>query len=300
MSSVAPLASRAVLGGRERFWRGPRLRALYHGAWLAAVVSIAVSVFLMAKWSIGVDARAYFSAWTHHLYSVAPEQRGAYLYSPVFAQAIWPLTLLGWPAFCAIWLGTIAAIYAWLLAPLPLKWRVPLFLACSIDFTVGNVWSFFALVAVLGLAYPGAWAFPILTKVTPVVGPVWFIARREWRQLGIVCAAVIGLAGVSFAFDPGLWHEWFKLLLHPGSLSSARRSSLQPVFFPRTSLLLITELPIAFGITVYAARTDKSWLIPVAMIFANPLFTANAFVMLAAIPRLRRSAERQRAAVARL
>ncbi|HEY3921462.1 MAG TPA: glycosyltransferase family 87 protein [Gaiellaceae bacterium] len=300
MSNVFPVSGKGLAGrtassaGHQRFWRGHRLRALRHGAWLVAFVAAVISVGLVATGSLGLDAHAYFSAWTNHLYSAAPEQRGAYLYSPVFAQAIWPLTLLSWPLFCAIWLGAIAAIYAWLLAPLPLKWRVPFFLACSMDITTGNVWSFFALVAVTGLSYPAAWTFPILTKLTPVVGPVWFLARREWRQLGIVCGAVIGLAAISFSFEPGLWHEWFRLLVHPGSLSNPQRGNLRPLFYPRTSFLLLAELPIAFGITIYAARTDTRWLLPVAMIFANPVFTANSFVLLAAIPRLKRASDNNR------
>jgi hypothetical protein len=67
---------------------------------------------------------------------------------------------------------------------------------------------------------------------------------------------------------------------------------MAPEFFDQTALLLADELPIAVEVTVYAARTNRRWLLPVAMLFANPVFTANAFVILAAIPRLRGYGER--------
>jgi hypothetical protein len=283
----------------ERFWSGHRLRAIRHASWFVAFLAVLYAVHTIVTGSIGLDAHAYWAAWHHHLYSAAPEEHDAYLYSPVFAEAIWPLTLIPWPLFCALWLGTVAAIYAWLLAPLPLKWRIPLFLACSMDIVAGNVWAFFALVVVFGFRYPAAWSLPILTKVTPVVGPVWFIARREWRALAISCGAVLGLAAISFALGPGLWHEWLRLLLHPNSFAQPQHGSMRPLIYPRTPLLLALELPVAVGITVYAARTDKKWLLPLAMIFANPVFTANAFVVLAAIPRLRQLGTRESVEAAR-
>jgi hypothetical protein len=269
-------------------------RAIRHGLWIAGLVTLAIGIGHIRAGEIGFDAHAYWAAWDHHLYSVAPEERDAYLYSPVFAQAIWLLTLLQWPVFCALWLGAIAAIYAWLLAPLSLRWRLPILLICSLDVISGNVWSLFALVIVFGFRFPAAWAFPALTKVTPVLGPVWFAVRREWRSLVISTATTAVLAGVSFAFAPGLWERWFTLLLHPDSFPHGI-SSMAPAFYPPTPLLLAVELPIALAVTIYAARTNRRWLLPVAMLFANPVFTANAFVILAAIPRLRGSTEPERA-----
>ena len=264
-----------------------RLKAIRHGSWFVAFLMLVVGIWDIVDGSIGFDAHAYWAAWHHHLYSAAPEHIDAYLYSPVFAEAIWPLTLLPWPVFCALWLGTVAAVYLWLLAPLSLEWRIPIFLICSLDIVSGNIWSFFALVLVLGFRLPALWALPMLTKVTPVLGPIWFAARREWRSLAIALGTTAALALVSFALGPDLWHRWFTLLLHPGSFAHGRQGDIRPLLYPSTPVVLALELPIAFAITIYAARTDRRWLLPVAMLFASPVFTANAFVMLAAIPRLR-------------
>lgn len=52
------------------------------------------------------------------MYGLPPNTADAYLYSPAFAQLIWPLAQLPWPLFVAA--GAVAgfALYAWLLRPL--------------------------------------------------------------------------------------------------------------------------------------------------------------------------------------
>ena len=194
-------------------WTPTRLRALRHGLWFAAFLYCIASLGWALSDLAGVDAHAYWSAWRHGLYSAGPEQRDAYLYSPVFAQVLWPLTLLPWPAFYGLWAAAAVAAFAWLLAPLGLRWAIPLILICMPEIEAGNVWPFFALVLVLGFRFPAAWSFPVLLKVTPGVGVLWFAARREWRRAVVAIVVALGIAGVSFAFAPGLWAEWIR----PGS-----------------------------------------------------------------------------------
>ena len=59
------------------------------------------------------------------------------------------------------------------------------------------------VLALVGLGWPAAWALPLLPKVTPGIGVVWFLVRREWRSLAIavglgiaVCTAVIVWGGI--------------------------------------------------------------------------------------------------------
>jgi hypothetical protein len=270
------------------FWTPERLRLLFFGLWAAAVYTLLVAFAQIGAGEFGLDAHAYWASWTNHLYAIAPEHRDAYLYSPVFAEAVWPLTRLPWPLFCGVWIGAVAAIYVWLLAPVRMRWRIPLLVLCSLDIVTGNVWSLFAMVLVLGFRFPGAWAFPIVTKVTPVVGPVWFAARRQWRSLMLALGVTGGLTATSIAAAPRLWRRWLTLLLHPNSLRHSGKS-LAPVLYLHGALYVAVALALAVAIAHYAARTRRPWLLAVAMIFANPVFTVNSFSMLAAIPRLRRS-----------
>lgn len=259
-------------------------RACRHGLWLVAGFSLAFLVGEILSGELGFDAHAYYGVWTHgSLYSAPPEKVGAYLYSPAFAEAIRPLTLLPWPAFYALWLAAIAAAYLWLLAPLPLRWRAPLLvIALSFD-SAGNVWAIFALVIVFGFRKPALWAIPALTKVTPFLGPVWFAVRREWRSVAVAVGATVAVAAVSAAASPHLWVDWFRFLstTHPTTAGIASSSALLP-----TPILLGLRLPVALALTIYAARRDRAWLLPVAMVFAVPVLAGQAFFALAAVPRL--------------
>ncbi|MEZ4597157.1 MAG: hypothetical protein R3C32_10255 [Chloroflexota bacterium] len=45
----------------------------------------------------------------------------------------------------------------------------------------GNITILLAAMIVVGFVRPGAWAFALLTKVTPALRLLWFAVRREWR-----------------------------------------------------------------------------------------------------------------------
>ena len=274
----------------ERFWTPLRLRALRHGLWVGAALAMIVTAAVVTGSRVGVDAHAYWAAWQHKgLYAIQPEHVDAYEYSPAFAQGVWPLAQLPWPAFCVLWLAAVLAAYLWLLAPLELRWRLPLLVLCSPDIATGNVWSLFAIVLVLGLRWPALWAFPLLTKVTPVVGPVWFATRHEWRPLAIALGTTAGITAVSFAAAPHLWGDWVRYVLHPDRAASASTAQLLPLLHPPTALFVALAMPCSIVLTFVAAKRDRPWLLPIAMVAAMPFFTANAFAMLTAIPRLRRA-----------
>jgi hypothetical protein len=141
-------------------------------------------------------------------------------------------------------------------------------------------------VVVLGFRFPSLWVFPLLTKVTPVLGPVWFATRREWRSLALWALTASALVAISVWFDPGLWRDWFRLLLHPDEFRSTRGGDWRPVVFVHGPVLLLFEFPVAIATTIYAALRNRAWLLPIAMVFANPVLTADSLVVLAAIPRL--------------
>src|SRR6266508_83882 len=175
-------------------WTPTRLRALRHGVWFAAFLYCIASVGWALGDLAGVDAQAYWSSWRNGLYSAGPEQRDAYLYSPVFAQVLWPLTLLPWPIFYGLWIAAAIAAFAWLLAPLGLGCALLLVLICMPEIEAGNVWPFFALVLVSGLRFPAARAFPLLLKVTSGRGLLWFACRRECSRVAVAIAIALRVA----------------------------------------------------------------------------------------------------------
>jgi hypothetical protein len=267
----------AVYNSAMRTRRATFLRALRDALWLAVVP--AFWVLFVSRWgSIGTDsAHAYWNAWNQDLYDAAPGSLDAYNYSPAFAQLIYPLTLLPWEAFLVVWSAALCAALLWLLWPMGRRWRwVTFAYAAPPAVAIGNIEPLLALAAVLGMTVPAAWAFPLLTKVTPGLGPLWFAMRREWRSALLALAATAGIVAVSFAVSPQLWVDWLEFL--------RANSGVQIRYLP-----LWVRLPAAVLILAWGARRDRPAALAVAMMCAMPLWSGGVVLLLTAIPRLRRT-----------
>lgn len=220
---------------------------------------------------IGVDARAYWQVDLAHPYvGSGVGDISTYLYSPAFAQLTAPLSTLPFPVFDGLWTVLLLVVCVWLVRPWP--WAaLMLFLPISYELFVGNVHFLIAAAIVVGFRAPVTWAFPILTKVTPGLGLLWFAARREWRALALAVGGTAAISAVSFVLAPSAWSDWTAFLL-----ASPGRSEL---LVPRT---IISALLVAFG-----AVTGRRWLVPVAVWFALPVVWINSWVILLAVIRLR-------------
>src|SRR5206468_3267064 len=131
---------------------------------------------------------------------------GAFLYSPVIARLFAPASLLPWPTFWLLWMALLVGTTIWLGGR-----RLLLVLAFPpvlIELYYGNVNLLIAAAVVLGLRYPATWAFVLLTKVTPGVGLLWFVVRREWRSLAIALGVTGVLVAISLVVDGRLWPDW--------------------------------------------------------------------------------------------
>lgn len=250
-------------------------------AWVGGSLYASVAV-LGWRNLLGFDAHAYWLAWHHTpMYGLPPNTADAYLYSPAFAQLVWPLAQLPWPLFLAGWTLAGFALYAWLLWPLGPSVATPLLLFCVPQAMVGNVWPLLCIVLVLGFRRPGLWAIPLLTKVTAAVGLVWFAVRREWWNLARALLAAGIVVALSVAMAPHLWLDWLRLLIgHSDGGRSARGYDIP----------LVYRLPIALALTIYAARKGRPTLLAVATALACPVFALSYvmsnLVLLVSLPRL--------------
>ena len=265
----------------ERWRAGGDLRgAALVGLWIAIVMIQIIPFVTVSFYSvsgIGADAHAYWlSGHAPNPYGRAPGTRDAYLYSPTFALAIRPLTLLPWPVFFAVWAAVEAAAIAWLLKPLGLAWGAPWFLLCTTEIGLGNVNGVFGLVIVFGFRYPGMWAFPILTKVLPGIGALWFVVRGEWRNAAIVAVTTAAIAVPTMLLAPDLWLDWLRFLHTLGGAMTPSRA---------------TRLVAGFVLVVVAARKDWRVLLPLVVFLTSPVVSsATLLSLLAAMPRLWRRA----------
>ena len=242
----------------------------------ALLAPLALAATLVWRVAPGSDSQAYWlTGHSAHLYGAAPGTPGAYLYSPVFATVIWPLTQLSWGVFRLVWMVAIAAAFAWLLAPLGVRRGVPWFCLCLVEVLMGNIYAFIAVAAVIGIKHGGAWAFVLLTKITPAVGLLWFAVRREWRSLAISLGVTGGVVALSLALSFHEWTDWVNYL-------RAHRGAGGTSWWPARAAL-------GYSLVVAAARWNKAWLLAPAMYLTQPMM-AHWYVglpLLAAIPRLR-------------
>jgi len=245
-----------------------------HALVLAGVAYIALVWLRIAPYAPPVpdygpmfDARGFWIAWDGGLYDIPWRTNEAYVYSPAFAQILWPFTLVPWPVFVGGW--TLAAIGC-------LFWmRVPWMLAFPgviDDILRGNIHVFLAAAIVLSLRYPAAWAFGMLTKVTPGIGLIWFAARGQWRPLGIAVAVTGAIAVASIALSSSLWTEWFGLL----AANAGETARIQVIPLP-----LLLRLPVACVLIAYGARTNRAWLLPIGVMVGLPNVWTSSTALLA-------------------
>jgi hypothetical protein len=258
---------------RDRF----ELGRVGTAAFVAVLVVLAtLRVVSITPWTMpAFDLYAYWSTRFGLDYSTAHQGlTGAYLYSPAFAEAIRPLTLLPWPVFAGLWT---------LIAGLPLAWlagrfALPLLLLPPFALSVagGQLDLLFAAVILLGWRWPALWAFPILTKVTPGIGLVWFLVRREWRSLALALGATGGIALASAALDSEGWAGWLAMLGRRQFPALSDTLWLLPV-------PLGIRLVVATGLIGWGAATDRRWTVPVAVCLSVPTVFVNAPAILVAL-----------------
>ena len=144
---------------------------------------------------------------------------------------------------------------------------------------------------VVGFRWPAAWALMFLTKVTPGVGVIWFLVRREWRSLAIALGTTAAIAAVSYLLDPAAWRQWIELLRSDASGAGNAAFTTVGWYVP---IALAPRLAAALLVTAVAGLTSRRWLLPVAVALAMPVLWANALAVLAACVPLWR-ADRARA-----
>jgi hypothetical protein len=227
-------------------------------------------------WQTGQEAFCYWIANLNSPYSLSNWGSPiAYVYSPAFLQFVLPLTHLPWLLYMTLWTGLLIAAVRYLTGPRLFAAGV---LLAGVELAGGNISLLLAVACVIGFRWPAAWSFILLTKVTPGIGLLWFVVRREWRQLGIALGATMLVIAASAIFMPRAWLDWFNLLTAlPG-----RDGTWAAVPIP-----LAIRFPVAVAVVVWGARTDRRWAVPVAAMLALPALWYGGLTMLLAVIALR-------------
>jgi hypothetical protein len=258
---------------------------------LAILIAVAAYVRMMLNPFRG-DAYGYWLAPRgKQLYMTALlDAPHGYLYSPAFIQIMWPFLALPWEVFYGLWLGVIMVAAVWVCRPwltiLVLPWvfitfGIPLLQVPRHSLSSANVYFFMGLAAVASFRWPWTYSVLFLTKVTPGITVLWFVVRREWRNLAIALGATAAISAVSFVLAPGWWFDWITVLKN--------NSTYPEPAFAIHFLPLIPRLALAAILVVVAAYFDARWVLPIAVVLAMPYIADTALIILVCVaPLLRR------------
>jgi hypothetical protein len=258
----------------------PTLSPAEIGGWLVAAgtwwLMVSLAAPLGRQLRTGQEAFCYWIANLTAPYALSDwTQPVAYVYSPAFLQVVSPLTSLPWIEFFGVWTALLLLAIRFLTGPRLFAVGV---LLAAIELVGGNISLLLAVAMVVGFRWPAAWAFVLLTKVTPGIGLLWFAVRGEWRSLGIALGATVLVVAVSAVVMPGAWVDWLELLTR----LAGREGTWAAVPIP-----FLVRLPFAVALLVWGARTDRRWTVPVAGMVALPALWYGSLSMLLAVIALR-------------
>lgn len=236
-------------------------------------VGLAWFAWFLGGFAQGGDAAIEYAVNFPPDYAASDIRTATYNYSPAFAFWVQPFQQLPWQAFLTVIIAAELAALAWLVTP----WIALMLVFVQAPYIYRELLEgqFNLLVAVACvLAFRHAWLYApmILTKATPGVGLVWFAARREWRNLAIALGATLLVALPSIVLAPAAWVDWIgnSLIGNAGRLEGA---------VPVTIRGVVAAIFIAWG-----ARTDRPWVVPIAIGMAS---AANWLGWLAALGAVR-------------
>ena len=234
--------------------------------------------------SFGLDAFAYWNVSMPEPYGIPLGHLGSFLYAPPIALAFDWFDALEWWVFLWMWTALLVGTIIWMgwtPVGIAVAFAVPF---VATDLYHGNIHLLLAAAIVLGFRHPWTWSFVLLTKPSLGVGLLWFVVRREWRELSIALGATAVLCLVALVLAPGLWADWIELM----------RASLDPPQW-RTAISVPywLRIPLAALLVIWGARTDRRWTVVVSATLALPvLWFAGLAMLIGVLPEIRANARR--------
>ena len=220
---------------------------------------------------------------------------GCYLYPPVFAQLIWPLTLLPLALAKVVWyvlLVTAGWVSVWIAAgitgaarsPKRAAWSfiaVTFFMPAFHSVAMGNLGTIIGLVGVLvalgGVASGVSAALGMIVKLSP--GSYLLVALVAGRRSAVsAVATLIAVAGISLVLSPGAWRDYPDALVNmlaggdPVSWDLALpevafRAGVEGAALPFVRIAAVVAGIAVLAASVWAARRPGG--MPLAVLFAT-------------------------------
>jgi alpha-1,2-mannosyltransferase len=239
------------------------------------------------------DVRAYYDAGTRlnagqPLYPLGadPDLAQFYRYPPLLAILFRPLALLPFDVAAGIWEALVLAAFGLTLWRLgirrPATWLAVGILGMGIAWTlaIGQAQAIVTLLLTLGS--PWAVALAGHLKLFPLLVGLYWLGRRDWRNLGRFVAWTVGLGLVQLVLEPANTLAFLGLtnLQQVGSVHNFSPYALSP-------LLWAGLVVIGAAVTLWLGRTRWGWSAAVALsTLASPrLLTYMLMALLACLRR---------------
>ena len=277
-----------VAAARER----PVSRSLF----ALAVVGALAGAFVLWMHLISdplADVRAYYDAGTRlnagqPLYPAGadPDAAEFYRYPPLLAILFRPLALLPYDAAAAIWEVLVLAAFVITLWRLgvrrPATWLAVGMLGIPIGWTltIGQAQSIVTLLLTIGSPWAAALAGHL--KLFPFLVGLFWLGRRDWRNLGWFIAWSVGLGLVQLVLEPANTQAFLGItnLGQVGAVHNFSPYALSPILW---AVLVVAGI----GATLWLGRTRLGWASAVALsVLASPrLLTYTLMTLLACLRR---------------
>ena len=219
-----------------------------------------------------VDVRCYWAADPNNLYPASGTGQGhnGYNYSPAFEFVVGWWRWLPFETFVAIWRAILLGLLVWMAGPFTIfvLFTVPV----ASEINAGNIQIMLAAAIVIGFRFPAAWAFVLLTKLTPGIGLLWFALRRRWRDLAIALGVTAAIFAVSFVLHPDRWFDYVTLL------TGSPAPSVAPYYLP-----FWVRLGPALAFIVFGAWRGYRWPVVVGSTLALPVYYIISSSMLVGV-----------------
>lgn len=269
MARLAALDYQGLTGRYAPLWPFLNWGLFVLGA--IVIIGIMLGIFDYGGKGVGMgDGAAWYYTQTPYDWTDRPPGVAEYRYSPAFLWLTEPFRWLPFWAYQVVWVALHFATVAWL-AP----WMLA-FPGVADDVITGNINTFLALGVVLAVRGAPTWPLAMLTKVTPSVGMLYHVGRREWAPLAWSAIIAGTIVGIGWLVQPGIWNDW---------IASLR---VGPDTYVTIDVLAPLPVRLVVGAALCLAAARWVWLLPVGMIVAMPGLWPASFALLAAVPRLRR------------